>query len=274
MGIFLHPTKLHAARIFAAVRDGWRVLVFEVDAESPSPNAVVVPIPAAGGPTVVHTFDADAFAVSSWDGRRRFFDELEWHFVGPPCARPGGGQAYVSPPGADTPGPDYVPPPTRLYPSYETTLDAVELVGEPAQLAALERSPAPNPALVELLEHRYPGHVLALCHLPAGLARGFVAVRYEPRDENHVFFPLLLVTDGRAAPPRARYEHQLFGQGVVLDQRMLPIVARMKADGIDPLEAPPPPPLPPFVQVDAPIDLAFRNGLLANEDLQAAVAHQ
>jgi archaemetzincin len=44
----LRPTKLRAARLFSEVDHERHVLVCEIDAESLSPNAVIVPLPAAG----------------------------------------------------------------------------------------------------------------------------------------------------------------------------------------------------------------------------------
>jgi hypothetical protein len=258
--------------MFSAVRDRWQVLVCEIDAESPSPNAVIVPLPAAAGPGAVEKIDPAEFALG-WDGRRRFFDDLQGYFVAPPIGRPGGGQAYQPSPASADAASVGLPahPPGRSYPSSETPSDAVELFGSPASLAGLEQALTPHQALHDLLAQRYPGDVLALCRLPAGFTRAFVAVRYEPRDGTRVFFPLLQATDGRSAPSRAFYEHDLFGQGVVLDERMLSFDQRAKAAGFKPLVTPPPPPFPRFVQVDAPIDLASRRGLLPNEDLRVPV---
>ena len=139
MGIFVRPAKLRAARMFSAARGGRHVLVCEIDVEISSPNAVIVPLPAAAGPGAVEKIDPREFALG-WDGRRRFFDDLQWHFVAPEIARAGGGEAFKPPPApsdAAEPGGSPAYPCARLYPSYEAPSDAAELFDSPAALAGL-----------------------------------------------------------------------------------------------------------------------------------------
>lgn len=269
MGIFVNLTKLIVARMFVTAREGRHVLVCEIDAQSASPNAVIVPLPAAGA---VERIDLREFE-TGWDGGRIFFDRLQWYFVALTPGRAGGGQAFMAPPPSPVDAGAGGKPawgPSLSYVSPSSTSDAVELFGSPALLSAgLGRAPAPRQELLDLLAQRYPEHVFALCRLPAGLARAFVAVRFSPRDPARVFFPLLQVAGGRAADSRARYAHVLYGQGVGLDERMLPCSVRDASTWLGPRDVPS---FPSFVDTGAPIDLATRHGLLPNEDLWAPLA--
>jgi len=266
MGIFSHPVTPRGTRLFGAHRDRRHVCVLEVDAESASPNALVVPIPASALDGVERIAAADL--ALGWDGRRRFFDDLDVWYQGPPPGRPGGGQAFFAPPSASRKAGIAPMPPaaTRLYPDFETSLDSVELLASPAALVDLEPPARPGPEVDALLRHHYPDHVLALARFPAGLCRIFVAVRYVPVDPTHVFFPLLEVTDGVTAPARVDDDHDVFGQGVGLTERILS--AEQRHPGLVPA---PPPPFPPWVEPRAALDIARRRGLRENADLRAAV---
>jgi len=270
MGILVHPGTVRAARFFAAARDRRRVLVCEIDVESASPNAVLVPIPAGAGS--VEKIDPGEFPLG-WDGRRRFFDDLHFHYVEPPIARPGGGQAFV---GGSTAAPRAEP--WRAFAGVTVPSDAAEIVDSPASLERLEPDLVPRRHLVDLLAAHYPGHALALCRLPAGLAQALVAVSYEPRDAGSVFFPLLQVTDGCTALPGASYRHDLFGRGIALDERRLsfltPAAAPPATPGspFAPVAPAPEWPFPSFMQEWAPVDLTRRRGYLPNEDLHASIA--
>jgi len=283
VGIFVRPARLLAARIFSAARGGRHMLVCEFDAESPAPNAVVVPVPAAG-PGAVEKIDAGEFRLG-WDGRRTFFDDLHAHFIEPPIGRAGGGQAFVGSGGASSP--QAVAGTWRAFTGVTVPSDAAELFDSADALEGLEPALRPLPDLQALLRGLYPRQAFALCRLPAGLAQAFVAVHYEPGDHSRIFFPLRQVTDGRTAAPTAAFSHTLFGQGVALDERRFSFMKPAVAAGPPPAAAPPGPPgapqpptqpaqsgwpFPSFVEAWTPVDLAFRRGTLSNEDLSALPA--
>jgi len=249
MGIFVRPATLRAASIFSAARERRQVLVCELEVASKKPNALLVPLPAAAGPGSVEKLDQAGFPLGP-DGRRFFFADLQDYFVAPP-RRAGEGQVFLRSP---------APP------------DDVELVESPSSLARLEKDLRPQPALQVILEQRYGSHLFALHRLPAGLSHAFVAVRFEPRDGERIFFPMLQVPDGRKAAPTATYVHALYAQGAKLDERMLPFHVRMLPAGSAQPEKPPAPPFPSFIDVRAPIDLATRWGKHPNEDLLAGLA--
>jgi hypothetical protein len=262
MAILLRPARLQAARFFCTVRNRRHVLVCELDVESAAPNAVVVPIPAAPGENPIEKIDPKEFPLA-WDGRRRFFDELFFHFIEPPIARAGGGQAFL------TTGSGVKIEPWRAFQGITVPSDAAEILDSAQNIAGLEPTLRPPPEILELLARRYPGFPIALCRLPAGVAQALVAVSFAPRDESRIFYSLLQVTDGKTAEPMAVYKHNLFGQGVVLDERRFSFMQPAKTAGPGPLAASPDWPFPSFVEAWAPVDLAFRRGSQPNEDLWA-----
>ena len=260
MAFFTHPVKLRGTRLFATIHAARHVLVVEVDCESASPNALLVPIPAIAG--TLERIAASELALG-WDGRRRLFDDLDNWYHGPPVGRAGGGQAFFAMPSTATSTPVAMPAgppaPTLFYPSIETSLDAVQLF-EPSQTSSrLE------PPLRALFGQRYPGHALALCPFPEGTCRIMVAIRYAPLDATHIFFPLLQITDGSAPAAQISDEHDVLGQGVELAEQVLPDQQRQT-----PLAPAPPPPFPSFVHAGAPLAFTRARGLRDNQDLCAS----
>jgi len=260
MAILVRPARLLAARFFATPRGKRHVLVCELDIESADPNAAIVPIPAAPGQYSVEKIDPKEFALG-WDGRRRFFDDLHAHFIEPPIARAGGGEAFI------TTGTGVKIEPWRAFQGMTVPSDAAEILEGPGKLSALEPALRPMPELLDLLARRYPGFPLALCRIPAGVSQAFVAVLFAPRDEKKIFYPLLQVTDGKTAEPAAIFKHNLFGQGVALDERRFSFLQPAKNAGAG-LEWP----FPSFMEPWAPVDLAFHRGSRPNEDLRALPA--